>query len=988
MKKLLLIALLMLALVMTAVACTGGDTTDDTTVGDTTVETPTEAPTDEPDDPTEAPTDKPEDPTDVPTEAPTDEPEVPTEKPTEAPTEEPTEPETQDPMAPVQLFDSKAVGNVVSPGRDMQNGTVSFEDGYVNVVPGGPDPFWFPFGSFDGARFIAIRYRTSTATGADIQFYMSSTGTAPTDDTSMMRQPLKVDGEWHVALFDTQPLIDAGIYDGEYVSYFRFDPLESGYKLDENGQPYKDADDRWVRHPLPEGSTIDIAYVGFFHSAEAAAQYDFVNYPPYVEADDAAAGKVSHSFDTFYVNGKMYFPEDGGAGDKLTAQNNTITFAEGEAHDFMTLRGWVGFNQPIESFGYFLDNYEFVFSPDYTKPTEDGVKAAGGEHASRFEILVPLADLKYDDHFAGFVVKLADGTVVRLRENITVSLPAAPKQDDHNFTSDVAANFAESQDDLELKYADIADLFDQIHWGAGVPMYAKYNGGKAFYNVTHFSALHTQPTGQYAFNVNVVSTAGSEGFAGLFVRGVRIATIENHFFGQDGHDAGGVSMGGSGIYVNYVPRGTGYALRINVKTYEDGQYVPNIYYALVDSSDITVTDDGSTVSIFAGDKLAATIVISGVKDYGISTNHGATPADALAEKAVITTAEGTFELNNACVAATIEGSDLGIATRTGTFDFDRVALNPYTSVEIPTDFYVPVVRENVAEGKPVSSDNVENDANIPANATDGDTNTRYGALPNGEANLIVDLEKVYTLTGLTVSFENALWKYEIAVSEDGVDYKIIHESESHAAKTLELELDNVAARYIKFTRLADDGATHYWFSIYEVYAYAVAEDEPEEPTPEVPEVEKLVIPQEQWVISGHVTTLVTPDVPNHGAMIAAGGVDSAALLHQGSIALGEIDLSKYSKVVIMWGSDNGDGTKDLYAKNEHNRFALVNADKNMVMSPAEDTIIAAATYELHGWAIAPFEIDLTGIDYNGPVFLTHDSLAGGFALVYSIEFVA
>ena len=83
--------------------------------------------------------------------------------------------------------------------------------------------------------------------------------------------------------------------------------------------------------------------------------------------------------------------------------------------------------------------------------------------------------------------------------------------------------------------------------------------------------------------------------------------------------------------------------------------------------------------------------------------------------------------------------------------------------------------------------------------------------------------------------------------------------------------------------------------------------------------ENLVIPQDQWVISGHVTTLVTPDVPGHGDMVAAGGVSSAALLHQGSIALGEIDL--------------------------------------------------------------------TGIDYNGPLYLIHDSLTGGFALVYSIEFV-
>ena len=170
------------------------------------------------------------------------------------------------------------------------------------------------------------------------------------------------------------------------------------------------------------------------------------------------------------------------------------------------------------------------------------------------------------------------------------------------------------------------------------------------------------------------------------------------------------------------------------------------------------------------------------------------------------------------------------------------------------------------------------------------------------------------------------------------------------------------------------------------YPITIVDPNAEPGDPDAPVVESLVIPQDQWVISGHCTTLVGKEGHGNSPMVAAGGVDSAALLHQGSIALGEIDLSKYSKVVIMWGSDNGDGTKDLYAKNEHNRFALVNADKNMVMSPAEDTIIAAATYELHGWAVAPFEIDLTGIDYNGPVFLTHDSLAGGFALVYSIEF--
>ncbi len=726
---------------------------------------------------------------------------------------EPQETETRDPMEPVNVFDAEDIKTVT--GGDPNNMTqdcLTLEDGYVHVVPIGSDPYWYPFAGVDGARYVAIRYRTD-ATGADMQLYMASTGTGPQDDTTMIRQPVVADGEWQLVIFDTQSLIDAEKYDGKYVSYFRFDPLEAGYILNADGEPYKNEDGTWARYSLPEGCFIDIAYIAFFHSEEAAKTYNFEQYKA---PDWVGSGVVTHlsfdELDTFSGANKVagVFTPGQSAG-----WDGVITLSDFSV-DALRYWGWIAGTGDLGQFGYQINGGSAIYNDEWTHEEDMMAHApAGSDHARRMQIMISLAGLSGENTIR-VLYRNAAGKEACLTEFTVI----APKQDDHNFTSDVASNFAESQDDVEIKYADIAELFDQIHWGGGVPMYAKYNGGNAFYNVTHFTSMHTQPTGLYAFNVNVVSTAGSEGFASMFVRGVQIATNENHFFGQDGNDAGGVSMGGSGIYINYVPRGTAYALRINVKTYENGQYIPNVYYAPVGSSDITVTDDGSTVSIFAGDKLAATIVISGVKDYGISTDHGSTPADALAEKAIITTAEGTFELNNACVAATIEGSDLGIATRTGTFDFDRVALKPYTSVEIPTDFYVPVVRENIAEGKPVSSDNVENDSNIPSNATDGDLNSRYGALPNGEANLIVDLEQVYTLNGLTISFENALWKYEIAVSEDGVEYEVIHESEAHGATTKILELDNVSARYIKLTRLADDGATHYWFSIYELYVYA------------------------------------------------------------------------------------------------------------------------------------------------------------------------
>ena len=123
-------------------------------------------------------------------------------------------------------------------------------------------------------------------------------------------------------------------------------------------------------------------------------------------------------------------------------------------------------------------------------------------------------------------------------------------------------------------------------------------------------------------------------------------------------------------------------------------------------------------------------------------------------------------------------------------------------------------------------------------------------------------------------------------------------------------------------------------------------------------------------------------------MVAAGGIQSGALLYQGSIYLGNLDLSKYSKVVVMWGHDNSAATINKYNANANNRFALVTANKGAgTMSPAEDTIIAAATYELKGWGVTALEIDLSEIDYSGDVYLTNDSLEGCFALVYSIEFI-
>ena len=181
----------------------------------------------------------------------------------------------KDASAPISLFEAADIQTIT--GGDPSNLTqdcVSLEGDYLHVVPIGADPYWYPFSNVNGGRYVSIRYRTADATNASMQIYIASTGAGPSDDTTMLQQPVIVDGEWHLAIFDTQSLIDAGKYNGSTVSYFRFDVLEAGYMLNEEGEPYKKEDGTWARYSLPEGCSIDVEYIAFFNSVEGAEKYD------------------------------------------------------------------------------------------------------------------------------------------------------------------------------------------------------------------------------------------------------------------------------------------------------------------------------------------------------------------------------------------------------------------------------------------------------------------------------------------------------------------------------------------------------------------------------------------------------------------------------------------------------------------------------------------------------------------------------------------
>lgn len=116
--------------------------------------------------------------------------------------------------------------------------------------------------------------------------------------------------------------------------------------------------------------------------------------------------------------------------------------------------------------------------------------------------------------------------------------------------------------------------------------------------------------------------------------------------------------------------------------------------------------------------------------------------------------------------------------------------------------------------------------------------------------------------------------------------------------------------------------------------------------------------------------------------------DKAALLHQGSVGVGEVDLAKYSKVVIKYTTDASQGTYDLYNASGK----ILNADMNMVMSPDAATVVTSATFNLpelnQSWVMQTIEIDLTAVDYSGNVYIAWDTLEGSFMVIASVEFIA
>lgn len=143
-------------------------------------------------------------------------------------------------------------------------------------------------------------------------------------------------------------------------------------------------------------------------------------------------------------------------------------------------------------------------------------------------------------------------------------------------------------------------------------------------------------------------------------------------------------------------------------------------------------------------------------------------------------------------------------------------------------------------------------------------------------------------------------------------------------------------------------------------------------------VEPVVVDLTAVSISGSWTA------PMDGAGFGLAAGMPVAVLHYGSINLGEMDLSKYSKMTVAYSTPVGTlNGSDFGAEYEATgkRVLLLNAPSAVQdgtafeLLPADDAIITTAHYDMASATgeIMTVELDLTAIDYNGPLYLSFDA---------------
>ena len=222
--------------------------------------------------------------------------------------------------------------------------------------------------------------------------------------TPLVRQEYAPEGDHgggDVMEFDTLPK-------GQYVFVIRLLTAENGgyFVLPVNGNTGK---------AVYETNVGDGTQTFNFGIRSYAKDAIYGALPEITDTPDPAT-VVGSSFDSFYVNDTLNFDEgDGGASAKLDKHDRRVDGSDGSVSR-LVIRGWIGFVDEIESFGYKIGDNAPVYG-EFRAATEAGVYGAGGPFASRFQITIDPSDLEGENTIVAVVKLLNRDEPVIMDEN-------------------------------------------------------------------------------------------------------------------------------------------------------------------------------------------------------------------------------------------------------------------------------------------------------------------------------------------------------------------------------------------------------------------------------------------------------------------------------------------------------------------------------------------------------------------------------------------
>lgn len=452
----------------------------------------------------------------------------------------------------------------------INDGSLSSSDYNMYLATNNPD--------FTGADFFAIRYRT-TAENQKYELFLG-TATYAWPKNVQFSDKIIADGNWHTAI------IDFSEYGMDKVAQFRLDLLNRN---------------------VEGGATIDVAWMGFFDSSEAAENYSKVKTIDCAEVDGAMM-----TSDTYFENGSVMV--DGQAQEWL--QYNKPYGISGVSN--CAFRGWISFRNSdftVEKFGYSVDG-DFIYWDIGFSMVRPDVSAVY-PNSMGYQITVDVDRLTEGEHTIELVVLATDGNIYSLSKWGEIKVIAGKTED----TSPSTGNVYNIQENGRM----MADAY--------------FENGKLLIDD---GRAETWFINNIVDGTKGVETAGFRGWASIS-NDVKIAKfgyiiddndpVYNDTFMHERADVVAVGM----------PNGKGYQISVDLTTMEKGEHI------------ITFVALGSDGNLYALDRWGEIRVVVGNKDDNGSTDENATSVKydftSLKDNGVALTNDTALTTFNNCASA-------------------------------------------------------------------------------------------------------------------------------------------------------------------------------------------------------------------------------------------------------------------------------------------------------------------------------------------------